>query len=39
MRVFLSSGDTVDFAVGYGYNGAYFGDGTGVRFAVKRLGP
>lgn len=39
MRVFLSSGDTLDFAVGFGYNRNFFGDSTGVRFAVKRLGP
>jgi hypothetical protein len=38
MKVFLSSGDTVDFAVGFGYNGNHFGDSTGVRFAVKHLG-
>jgi hypothetical protein len=39
MKVTLSAGDTVDFAIGFGYNDNYFGDATGVRFAVKRLGP
>jgi hypothetical protein len=39
MKLFVASGDAVDFAIGYGYNGAFWGDATGVRFAVKRLGP
>jgi hypothetical protein len=39
MKVWFLSGDTLDFVVRFGYNSNFFGDCTGVRFAVKRLGP
>jgi hypothetical protein len=38
LTVKVSAGDTVDFAVGFGKNGNWYGDSTGVRFAVTRLG-
>ena len=38
LTVKVSAGDTVDFAVGFGKDGSYNDDSTGVRFAVTRLG-
>jgi hypothetical protein len=35
----VAAGDTVDFAVGFGSNGNYYYDSTGIRFVVTRLGP
>ena len=37
LTVSVSAGDTVDFAVGFGKNGNFTCDSTGVRFAVTRL--
>ena len=37
-RVKVSAGDTVDILVGFGQNGNYYNDSTGVRFALTRLG-
>jgi hypothetical protein len=35
----VAAGDTVDFAVGFGSDGNYNGDSTGIRFVITRLGP
>ena len=35
----VAAGDTIDFAVGFGSNGNYNGDSTGIRFVITRLGP
>lgn len=35
LTVQVNAGDTIDFAVGYGSNGNYFGDSTGINAAIS----
>lgn len=37
-RVKVSVGDTIDILVGFGQNGNYYNDSTGVQFKLTRLG-